>query len=181
MSDRLDLAEPPKVGEVWRHKYRTRRGARCLTLVLRVLLEPADDTRWAQRFVEHTDPAGDYRSTLEDFLRDNEQQCPATSRNAGRCVLPVGHGGFHQERYGAQWFVAGEGDAPRVTREMVTGRIGSSPSFHGDNLVVQYCALCGAAINALGPEGSAIAAIEDYTEVHRAWHDRLQRLLEAWS
>ena len=70
------------------------------------------------------------------------------------------------------------GDTPRVTREMVTGRIGSSPSFHGDNLVVQYCALCGAAINALGPEGSAIAAIEDYTEVHRAWHDRLQRLLE---
>lgn len=68
--------------------------------------------------------------------------------------------------------------APRVTREMVTGTIGSSPSFHGDNLVVQYCALCGAAISAAGPEGSAIAAIEDYTEVHRAWHDGLERLLE---
>ena len=199
MSGRLGLAaQAPKEGEVWREKIRTLRGERCRTLVLRVIPERAEgmerETEW---FVERTTPGGHYRSKMDDFLRENERDVPlADEPRAGyplfagekaarladpqfRCPehdVPMVEGKCPERR--CPWKIETL-DAPRVTREMVTGPVGSSPAFYGDNLIVNFCALCGAAILAVGEEGCAIAAVPDSTERHRAWHDRLERLLVA--
>lgn len=70
-------------------------------------------------------------------------------------------------------------DAPRLTREIVEGPPLGLPTFKASEVPLRFCSLCGCALLALGEEGSAIAAVPDFTERHRAWHDRLERLLEA--
>lgn len=101
---------------------------------------------------------------------DLTERCSVVNHRAGRCVLPVGHTGFHQEQHGAQWFVAGAA-GPRVTREMVTGAL--IPGLPGAGAVYP-CALCGAGIPV---QGEGLAPF-DATERHLAWHLRLERLLE---
>lgn len=201
---------PPREGEVWRDKIRNLRGKRCRTLVLQVIPENherwsgvfvehttpggdyrsklADFLRDNERDSIAMDELASLAREIADPVPVAEPEAVFAGEKAARLAdpqfrcpehdVPMVEGKCPERR--CPWKVETL-DAPRVTREMVTGRIGSSPSFHGDDLVVQYCALCGAAISALGPEGSAIEAIEDYTEVHRAWHDRLERLLEARS
>ena len=60
--------------------------------------------------------------------------------------------------------------APRVTREMVVGTIANA---HYNEWLP--CALCGAGLPTFGGVRQSDANIE----AHRAWHDRLERLLEA--
>jgi hypothetical protein len=198
VSDRLDLADQaPREGEVWRDKIRNLRGKPCRTPVLQVIPERAEGTQWATGvFVEHTTPGGDYRSKLEYFLRDNERDVPlADEPRAGyprfdgdlfdsvpprvsghvfRCPkhdVPMVEGKCPERR--CPWKIETL-DAPRLTREMVVGE--GLGRIWTDFSVVDCC-LCGAALRVGEPVGDNDRNVER----HRAWHDRLERLLEAAS
>jgi hypothetical protein len=157
MIERLDLVEAaPKEGEVWRDKIRTLRGRRCRSLVLEVI------TDGHECVVEHTTPNGDYRSKMEDFLRENERDVPPA--DGPRAGYPSFDGELSD-------FVA----SPRVTREMVEGDR-SPVACASPRGVFFSCCLCGGLlpVQAQGPG-------PDLLERHRAWHDRLERLLEGSS
>jgi hypothetical protein len=178
VSDRLDLAgQAPKEGEVWRDKIRTLRGKRCRTLVLRIIPERAEGTSWeTEWFVEHTAPGGDYLSKLEDFLRDNERDVPVPAGDANvvsgemRTCVPHNVKGC-KPCHRLSGFVAAL--EPRVTREMVEGS--SSLGRNVDSSL--SCELCGASLY-VPPEVLVPGSTVNVVERHRAWHDRLERLLE---
>lgn len=66
---------------------------------------------------------------------------------------------------------------PRISREMVEGPF-TQPVLSGNDVPLRFCALCGAALLALGAEGSAMAGLPDVVERHRNWHDGLIREMD---
>lgn len=64
---------------------------------------------------------------------------------------------------------------PRVIREMVLGNVFE----HGR--VMFGCGLCGAILPNPVDTEPGISPVVDLVERHRAWHDRLERLLEGRS
>lgn len=137
--------------------------------------ERAEGTSWeTEWFVEHTAPGGDYCSKLEDFLRDNERDVPVPAGDAnvvsGEMRTCVRHNVKGCEPcHRLSGFVAAL--EPRVTREMVAVDI--SEAFAKGRSGRVSCEMCAAVLWTAthGP------TVEDAVERHRAWHDRLERLL----